>query len=206
LPLNGTVWRGHTPSTPPTSRRTPSAELRIHMSSDLSTGVPTPAERTRPGTVTAAGALLYASAAIIIVPILLTSSVMSKELTAIREAYQNVANGDAIITISRASLIGGLIVDIAVAVAFAIFAYFNMQGRNGIRIATWVVGGLAVLCFGCGSISGGLGSRFTNSNQSPELKAAADHLRDAIPHWYTSAAAGLDVVLFIAMALVIILL
>jgi hypothetical protein len=177
------------------------------MSSDLSTGVPTPAERTRPGAVTAAGALLYATAAIIIVQILLTLSVMSKELTAIREAYQNVANGDTLITITRASLIGGLIVDVAVAVAFAIFAYFNMQGRNGIRIATWVVGGLAVLCFGCGSVSGGLSSRFTSSsNQSPELKAAADHLRNAIPHWYTSAAAGLDVVLFIAMVLVIILL
>lgn len=164
-------------------------------------------ERTRPTTVTTAGVLLYVVAALVLVRVILDGSAMGQQVDAAREAYQGIAHNDVLVNTMQVALIGSMVFNVLVGVTFAIFAYHNIRGRNGVRIATWVVGGLGLLCFGCGAAGPSVMANVTmNSQQTPELTAAAAHVRDSVPSWYTSAVVGVDVLLFLCLALVIILL
>jgi hypothetical protein len=157
--------------------------------------------------VTAAGTLLYVAAGLIIVQVIVSASILNRELTATREAFQNLDNGSSVIGVTKAASIASLVINVIVAAAFAIFAYYNLRGRRGIRIASWVVGGLAVLCYGCGTVGGSLGTKLsTSTDRDPAIKAASQHVADSVPSWATTAGTVVDALLFISLLLAIVLL
>lgn len=177
------------------------------MSYDVASGLSQPDPRPRPGVVTAAGILLYGAAGLIVAQVIVSASILNRELTATREAFQNLDHGSSVISLTRATSIASLVINVIIAVAFAIFAYYNLRGRQGIRIATWVVGGLAVLCYGCGTVGASLGTKLsTGTDQDPQIKAATQHVADSLPNWATTAGTVVDGLLFICLLLVIVLL
>jgi hypothetical protein len=170
------------------------------MSYDVASGLSQPDPRPRPGVVAAAGMLLYGAAGLIVAQVIVSASILNRELTATREAFQNLDHGSSVISITRATSIASLVINV-------IFAYYNLRGRQGIRIATWVVGGLAVLCYGCGTLGSSVGTKLsTGADQDPQIKAATQHVADSLPNWATTAGTVVDGLLFICLLLVIVLL
>jgi hypothetical protein len=178
------------------------------MSYDVSSGAIPPEQRPLPGSVRAAGTLLYAAAGLLLVQVIINASIINRQLKATKEAFTGLDNGQTVITITRVTTVASLIVQVLIAAVFIIFAIYNLRGRQGIRIATWVVGGLAVLCFGCGALGGSVGTRFSNAgtNQDPQIKAATQHVADSIPDWASTLGVVISVLLFLCLAGVIILL
>ncbi len=180
----------------------------------MSYGVPpvaTPAPRPRPSTVTTAGMLLYGLAGLTFISLIISAATFSKLTNAATDAYAGVPNGDTIASAAKIGGIVGFVLDVIVIVLLVLLALFNMRGSNGMRITTWVIAGLGVLCYGCGAIGGGLSGSFSSRSSSgdatqQQLNDAADKLRDALPGWLTPVQITASVLSLILAATVIILL
>jgi hypothetical protein len=175
----------------------------------MSYGVPpiaAPTPRPRPNTVTVAGMLLYGLAGLTVINAIISIATLSTTLDAAKDAYSGVANGDAAITAARIAGIAGIVIALIFAALWVVLAVGNLRGRNGLRITTFVIAGLAVLCYGCSSASAGFQNRLTDANTDEQLKAAAQKMQDSIPSWITAWSITVAVVSLLASATVIILL
>jgi preprotein translocase subunit YajC len=171
----------------------------------------TPAPRQRPSTVTVAGMLLYGIAGLTVISAIVSVATFSKTMDAAKEAYANISNGDTVITFARIGGIIGIIFSLLIAALFVVLAAGNLRGKNGLRITTWVIAGLGVICYGCGVASGGLQTRFTSGGSTgdanaQQLRDAAQKMQDSIPAWTHAWSVTAAVLGLIASATVIILL
>ena len=85
----------------------------------------------------------------------------------------------------------------------------NFISVNPARIVTWVLAGLAVLCFGCALAGTASSGAFMGGNQTVngvDMSAAAKQVQDALPSWLQPTQATIGIVNLLLAILVIILL
>ncbi|HKS98781.1 MAG TPA: hypothetical protein VJT31_04550 [Rugosimonospora sp.] len=164
-----------------------------------------PAAR-RPAAVTAAGFLLFGTAVLAVVIALLPLPYAGAASTAAKSAYAKIENGDGIATAVSATIYVTVLIFILAGITLAIFGVFNLRGSNGVRIATWVVGGVGVLCCGSSVLIGRLASGLGQNANTPDMQAAQKQVQAAYPSWYAGVQAGLTIVALLALIAVIILL
>lgn len=171
---------------------------------------PAVAPRQRPGVVTAAAYILYGLAALSIFTMIISLSQLGHTVNVAKDAYSGIANGDAVVTILKVATVGGAVIYVILAALFVILGVFDSRGRQAMRITTWVITGLAVLCYGCGLGAGGLQGRFNGAGsttaETQQLRDAAQRVQDAIPSWVHATTTLFSVLGLIGSAAVIILL
>src|SRR5262245_16122328 len=115
-----------------------------------------PGPTPRPSVVTWAGILLYVVAGLLVVTAITVFTEMNAVVDGIRQAYANDPSVDATdldnaLSIARSILAVIAVFFLVIAGLYGILAIFDLKGRNGMRITTWVIGGIGVLCFGLGT-------------------------------------------------------
>lgn len=169
-----------------------------------------PAARPRPGSVTIAGYLLYLVAAIQLVQLILSLSMLSTINDVYAEAFAGTYLAGSASTIGTVTLVGGGVLGLLVAIGLVVLALLNSQGKNPARIVTWVLGGLFVCCWGASLAASAAGSALTPSTSSganvPDQAEIQQMLADRLPSWYTPVTVLLSVVSLIAVVVALILL
>ena len=171
-----------------------------------------PASRRRPGTVTAAGYLMLLTAALLVAISIVVFATAAPIVDAARKAYtaappkpDQVAAGLQLLFTVVAVLF------LVVAVGQVLLGVFNLRGSKVARILTWILNGLAVLCFGClGSIF--LGRANPGNTSGPVNQDGVDTakfakaLADAVPSWSGPSLGVLLAIIELCLILAILLL
>ncbi|MFC4016733.1 hypothetical protein ACFOW4_02075 [Micromonospora sp. GCM10011542] len=170
----------------------------------------TPA-RQRPSVVTISSYLLFLFLACQVISLILTLATIGKTRDALREAYAgSTAEGaDQIADFAFAVGIGSGILLLLLAVVLAVLALLNNRGRNGARIATWIVGGIMVCCTGGTLLSGVAGNFTTGGNTGGDMPSGEEvqrRLDEVLPSWLTPVSILLGVISLIALITALILL
>jgi len=158
--------------------------------------------RARPGSVSAAGYLLFLVALTEVVSAIIGLSVFGKESDALVAAVKKSA-ADQNKTISDpTSLVHTLIyaqvvIAIIIAVLFVLMGVFVLRGRQGMRITAWVITGLGVLCSGIGLAGEGLAGSAAGADSSTTVD---------LPSWLTTTQRSLSVIDLLAFLAIIVLL
>lgn len=171
---------------------------------------PTPAPRTRPGTVAVAVILLYVAAALEVISAIIAIATYGDFKNAYEKAYAGTSlqgqTGTATITV-----VVGVIIGLLLAAIFVVLGVLNSKGNRIGRILTWVFGGLALCCLGSTFALGALGksaydaSRKTNPDL-PTYDQFQNTINSELPSWYTPVTTTLGIVVLLAIIAVIILL
>ncbi|WBB48190.1 hypothetical protein O3597_24280 [Verrucosispora sp. WMMA2044] len=170
----------------------------------------TPA-RSRPGVVTISTYLLLLFAICQLIGVVISLTTIGTVRDVMEDAYrdstvegaQNVA--DIVVLVSVGTAIFLLVA------AFALFGLglLNLRGKNGARIATWIVGGILFCCTGFGQLSGFAGSMGTPGDTSGDMPSGEEiqrRLEDALPSWTTPVTILLGVISLISLLVALILL
>lgn len=166
----------------------------------------TPA-RARPAVVTISSWLLILYAAIQVVSLILTISVIGTIRDVMRDAYQGTPAeqaGDFAVV----GAVGGGAFMVLLAVGMVVLALFNNRGKNGSRIATWIVGGILACCGGIGLVNNAVGGFIRGGPQTGNMPSAQEiqrRLDDALP-WYRPVTTLLGVLALLALLVALILL
>jgi F0F1-type ATP synthase membrane subunit c/vacuolar-type H+-ATPase subunit K len=169
----------------------------------------TPGARVRPGVVTIASYLLFLVAAVQLIELIVSVSVLDTFNAVYDEAFAGTELADSGAAVSTATLIGSGVFGLVVAIGLVVLALLNNRGKNPARIVTWVVGGLFLCCRGAGLAVTGAGSAFTtgtgggNAVDQAELQRLLD---EQLPSWYTPVTVLLSAVSFVAILVALILL
>ncbi|MDG4790776.1 hypothetical protein O7626_33540 [Micromonospora sp. WMMD1102] len=169
---------------------------------------PAPTARPRPGTVTNASYLLYLAAALIAVLAAVSFATVGTVSTVYREAYagSDLEGADGFIV---GTTVVSAVLQLLVAIALVVLALLNNQGRNGARIATWVVAGLGVCCTGLGaggSAFSGMGAGGGSTGDVPDPAEVQRRLEAELPSWSGPLTLICSIVALLALIAAIILL
>jgi hypothetical protein len=177
----------------------------IHPASSF----PAPAARTRPGTVTAAGYLLFGMALLSLVGLITALA----SYPTIRDVYADAYKGTPMENSSGAIAIATLAVSIVTVLLFgvgtAILTPFVLKGKQPARIIAWVLCGLVACCQVGGLASSALsGASFTRSGTTNgvDVQQVQKQLTESLPDWVRPvelASGGLLVVLAIVAAVLL---
>ncbi|AVT40116.1 hypothetical protein [Plantactinospora sp. BB1] len=167
-----------------------------------------PTARPRPSTVTNASYLLYLAAALIAVSTAVSLATLGTVSTIFREEYAGTsvegAEGFAVgITVFSAVL------QLLIAIGLVVLALLNNQGRNGARIATWVVAGIGVCCTGFGAAGqalSGVGTGGGSTADGPDNAEIQRRLEAELPSWSEPLTLICSIVALLALIAAIILL
>src|SRR5262245_46631280 len=107
-----------------------------------------PAPRPRPATVTAARSLLSFWAGVQVLSLGLSLSTIGPIGSALDESVAGKPEADAVRTAAIVAVIFASVISVCFAVATAVVGVQVGRGRNAARIVAWVIGGIAVLCYG----------------------------------------------------------
>ncbi len=162
-----------------------------------------PAQR-RPLQVTAAGYLLFAVAVLALVVAVLPLPYASDVSAAAKRAYAGLPNGSTTASIISATTYVTAVIYVLAAAGLVVLGVFDLRGSNGARIATWIVGGLGVLCCGGGVASRGLTANLGQGSNAEQMRAAAKEVQKAYPSWFTGVQTALTILAVLALILVII--
>jgi len=171
---------------------------------------PEPERASPPGTVRISSYLLYATAALTLVSMIVSLTTIGT----VRQVYQDLYAGepmaDTIDTVTVASIVGAGIASLLMGVGLVVLAFLNLRGKNVARIVTWVLGGFFVVCCGGLSLLGLAGSSMTDFGNTstaggPSPEELQQRLNDALPGWYNSVNVLLTVLtyLFVLVALIL---
>jgi hypothetical protein len=163
----------------------------------------------RPISVTAAGYLLFGAAALILATGILPLPYADQVAYTAKRAYANIDNGDTIASAVAVSVYGTSVAYIVAGIGLAVLGWFDLRGSKGARITTWVIGGIAVVCCGSGTLIGrvasGVGSQNAN-NTDPALSEAQKQVEAVYPSWYSPVTTTLVVTALLALIVALILL
>jgi hypothetical protein len=175
--------------------------------------------RTRPTVVSAAAALLYVSAALLVVGGLAWFGLVDAFATAVEEVVKADPNADQLpenFGSTFAWIYSGVFAAayIVAAIILTILAVFDAKGRNWARITTWVFLGLTTLCCGCfgatnavsgvGNLSGSFSAPSGGGTiDQQELQRRIEQL---VPSWFTPVTVAVSVIVALAGIVAIILL
>jgi hypothetical protein len=169
-------------------------------------------QQRRPGSVTAAGYLLYLVAVVIVIDAIVGIASASAVKDATVKAYESagIPNADSLSGAATAGAIIGAVIYILLAVGLFVLGALDMRGKNAARIVTWVLAGIGVLCFCLASVGGLASGAILNSTPaSPNGVSASDlakQIKDAEPSWLQPTQTALAIISLLALILVIILL
>jgi hypothetical protein len=161
--------------------------------------------RPRPKVVTLASYLLYAVAALLVMSTVVMISTFSSMTDALQTVEPDATRRADLHNVLQVVLIGSIVLYALIAAFFVVLGVFVGRGSNGMRITTWVIAGLGVLCFGCGAVSGGFASTIQNS-QSADQRDAARRVEDAIPGWAHGTSLAISILNTLLLIAVIVLL
>ncbi|MET7819827.1 hypothetical protein [Micromonospora zamorensis] len=160
---------------------------------------PESAPARRPAVVLmAAGVLLVmavAALAYAVVDLVVLGGTVDTFRTAARDTSASPEQIDDVVTLLRASAVLSAVVAALSAPVLAGLALGLLAGRNGVRVATWVVSGLGLLA-GCCSVAVLIGERAAPLQLGSGEQAVAELLGligDAYPSWWIPLNAGLSV-------------
>ncbi|TQJ26029.1 hypothetical protein FBZ33_6408 [Micromonospora sp. A202] len=160
---------------------------------------PESAPARRPAVVLmAAGVLLVmavAALAYAVVDLVVLGGTVDAFRTAARDTSASPEQIDDVVTLLRASAVLSAVVAALSAPVLAGLALGLLAGRNGVRVATWVVSGLGLLA-GCCSVAVLIGERAAPLQLGTGEQAVAELLGligDAYPSWWIPLNAGLSV-------------
>jgi hypothetical protein len=166
-----------------------------------------PAPRKRPTTVTTSSYLLYATAALSLIGSLISLTAVGTTSDVYKAVYEGTpAQGtEGVIVIA---LVAGLVINLLFAAGLAILAIFNNRGRQGARITTWALGGVALCCSGIGLAGTAATSTLQSSGTAgmPSQRELQDRLNAALPSWYEATTRTLSVLMLLALLAALILL
>ncbi|MFY1696907.1 MULTISPECIES: hypothetical protein [unclassified Solwaraspora] len=170
-----------------------------------------PPVKARPSTVTISSYLLFLTAALQVVGLIVALSVTGTMQQVYEDAYADFDGMEAIGTITTVTTIAGAIFGLLVAAGLVVLALLNNRGKNPSRIVTWVLGGIFLCCSGGGLALGAAGSALTpdTSGTDPNMPDPAQVQRDleaALPGWYDPVNLLVGVVTVLALLAALILL
>jgi len=171
-----------------------------------------PAGRRRPGTATVAGYLMIVTAGLLVAISVVVFATAGPVVDAARAAYtapppkpdQVAAGVQLLFTIVA-------VIFLLVAVGQVLLGVFVLRGAKVARILTWVLNGLAVLCFGCvGALSLGRAST-SNATGTPNQDGVdpvkfSNAVADAFPSWSGPAFGTLLAIIELGLIVTILLL
>ncbi|MEV5207955.1 hypothetical protein AB0K35_10820 [Micromonospora sp. NPDC053740] len=140
--------------------------------------------------VMAVAALAYA-----VVDLVVLGGTVDAFRSAARDTSASPEQIDDVVTLLRASAVLSAVVAVLSAPLLAGLALGLLAGRNGVRVATWVVSGLGLLA-GCCSVAVVVGERAAPLQLGADEHALAELLGligDAYPSWWIPLNAGLSV-------------
>jgi hypothetical protein len=161
-------------------------------------------DRQRPSVVTTAAYLLYLVAGLLAVNVIIAVATFSKSVDAIDALYVGNLQHDNVVTAAKIAIGVSIGIEVVLVALMILLAAFNLRGSNGMRITTWVIGGLDALCLGCG-LFGNL-SVSTFSENSVGTGQNRVNLRDVLPTWAKDLSLTVQVISILALIVVIILL
>lgn len=153
---------------------------------DVSITEPT---RPRPATVTAAAAIMIfmgvAGLVNAVVGLVAIGGVVDRFRDAAQATGASDSDIDGLAGLAWGTVIAGAVLAILFGALLVALGVGNLQGRNGARIATWVVSGLGLLCGCCGLLAVISQSALTwdvsTDSRTEDLTQA---LTDAYPGWW----------------------
>jgi hypothetical protein len=173
----------------------------------MSYTVANPGGTSRPATVTAASGLLYFAAAIQLITIVLSFFAFGPIQEVINEQFADTPEAGAVATGMRVGIIFGIAINALFAAGTIVCAVLDGRGKNPARIVTWVLGGIAVLCYACNLVGTALSSSLTNmGGTSPEQTEIQRRIEDALPAWQSSVDLVTSILLILAFGGAMILL
>ncbi|RAO43575.1 hypothetical protein [Micromonospora saelicesensis] len=160
---------------------------------------PESAPARRPAAVVSAAAVLVvmavAALAYAVVDLVVLGGTVDAFRSAARDTSASPEQIDDVVTLLRASAVLSAVVAVLSAPVLAGLALGLLTGRNGVRVATWVVSGLGLLA-GCCSVAVVVGERSAPLQLGSGEQALAELLGligDAYPSWWIPLNAGLSV-------------
>ena len=176
----------------------------------MSYSVRQPQEGRRPGIVTAAAYLMILVGVLELANVIVNFSVLSKIVDATQRAYSASPTVDTMVAVARIGGIVSGVLGLLLAAGFVIVALFDLRGSNAARIVSWVLGGIGVLCFGCGALGQAGGSALANlqrgSANGVNVQEATRRIQEAVPAWVAPIAVTIVIINLLASILVIVLL
>jgi len=173
-----------------------------------------PGPKPRPAVVTAGSVLILVGALALAVLAIVEFSVLNAAGEALNALYTTPDTKGFGTAVALVFFGGAAALDIIFAVTLGILGVFDLRGKRPARIMSWIVGGLALVCCGCGSaVYSGVGFETLpvtqGSNQAsdgPTNEQIADALLGALPSWFTGAVLGLVIVMIMTLLIGLILL
>ncbi|MEV1142590.1 hypothetical protein [Micromonospora sp. NPDC049799] len=163
--------------------------------------------RVRPAVVTISSYLLIFYAVLSVLSLIVALSTLSKIQDVYRDAFAgtDAEGAESVATIAG---IGGGVISLLFAVGLVVLALLNMRGKNGARITTWVVGGIAVCCTGVGLAGSAVGNSLggQNTGNVPSQDEINRRLDEALPSWYEPVTTLLAVLGILSLLAALILL
>lgn len=169
---------------------------------------PAPAARVRPTTVTLAGLMILLFLVAALVYLGASIAVLGPTTDAFNEAFAGTDFENSGGLFAATTLVGG-IGYLLLAVTLGILTIFNNQGRNGTRIATWVIGGIGLCCGGLSLLSSAVSGMGTTGmpqdSTMPDPEELERILAEHLPGWYEPVVIVSNVggVLLLAAALIL---
>ncbi|MFI2708801.1 hypothetical protein ACH495_01535 [Micromonospora sp. NPDC018662] len=164
--------------------------------------------RARPSVVTLSSWLLILVAAIQVLNLIVTLSVIGKIRDVLKDAYAGTS-AESAGDIAYAFTIGTSILSLLLAAGLVVLALLNNRGKNASRITTWVVGGILFCCTGgslLNGVSGGMMGGGNTSGDLPSTQEVQRRLEDVLPSWFGPVSTLLGIVALLALLGALILL
>jgi hypothetical protein len=157
-------------------------------------------------TVTAATWLLLLIAALLAASFVLAIVTAGTVTDVYREAYRGT-DLEGTEGLAGAGAIGAGAVSLLLAIGLAVLAVLDHRGKNPARIATWVVGGIALCCTGIGlALSGLSGGMQFDTTDGPDPAEVQRMLEAALPSWYGAVSIAITILTIGALAVALLLL
>ncbi|TWJ24784.1 hypothetical protein [Micromonospora endolithica] len=163
--------------------------------------------RVRPREVTISSYLLMFYAALALLGLIVALTTIGTVQDVYSDAYagSDMEGTEGVIAVVG---IGAGVVSLLFAIGLVVLALLNMRGKNGARITTWVVGGIALCCTGFGLLGSSLGNSMggQTSGDVPSQEEIQRRVEDALPSWYGPVNTLLGVLSVLALLAALILL
>ncbi|HEX5543725.1 MAG TPA: hypothetical protein VFX60_19580 [Micromonospora sp.] len=157
-----------------------------------------PVTRRRPTTVTAAASLMILMALVGLIYAVVSLSSLNGIVDRFRAAAARTdarqADIEALIVSVRSTTIIALLFGVMVALLLLLLAIGILQGSNAVRIATWVISGLGLICGSC-SLGVVVLQRMVplvRQGENPELAELIRALTEAYPSWWIPLSGALS--------------
>ena len=169
----------------------------------MSFTVQPPPRRPRPGVVSGSRTLLYVAAALVLAYAGLTVFT-GLELRGVTAPQGTPEEQQAAETISTVTVVIEAAIQVLLAGGFAVLAVLTGQGKQPARVVTWVLGGMTVLCCGCGLI----GNAFMDQllTQMGGGENLVEEINAALPGWVGPVTVVLSLSIVLALGAAVILL